>query len=55
MYTGDIHDLQPDYDEIRELYLLAQGFHVLRFRNEEVLQDIDCVLSQIECHRIKFG
>lgn len=46
---GDIHDRpeQAEYDEHRFLMLEAQGFTVLRFRNEEVLNDIEGVLDRI--------
>lgn len=44
---GNIHDEQPDYDEIRELYLQAQGFCILRFRNEMVLNNIEMVIQTI--------
>lgn len=39
---------QQEDDAIREQALYRMGFHVLRFSNEEVLYDIDSVISQIE-------
>ncbi len=44
-----VHDEpdQQDYDELREAYLDSMGFRVLRFRNEEVLRELDAVLERI--------
>lgn len=39
---------QEENDAIREDYLEDLGYHVIRFTNEEVLNDIDTVLNQIE-------
>ena len=39
---------QQENDAIREQALYNMGFHVLRFTNEEVLYDIDSVITQIE-------
>ena len=39
---------QEENDAIREDYLENLGYHVIRFTNEEVLNDIDTVLNQIE-------
>jgi len=44
---GDIHDYQQDADAIRQAFLEAQGFRVVRFRNEQVLTAIDGVLAVI--------
>ena len=44
---GDIHEQQPEYDAIRQTFLEAQGFHVLRFSNDEVLQATDHVIKAI--------
>jgi very-short-patch-repair endonuclease len=44
---GGQHDEQTEYDEFRTQQLQAAGFHVLRFWNNEVLQDIDAVKEQI--------
>jgi very-short-patch-repair endonuclease len=48
---GGIHDLQKEYDAEREAYLIARGFRILRFRNEEVEKDLKGVLKKIlsEC------
>ncbi len=39
---------QAEADSIREQDLEQMGYHVMRFTNEEVLNDIDHVLQQIE-------
>ncbi|MDT0649230.1 leucine--tRNA ligase [Autumnicola edwardsiae] len=45
---GGIHDLQVKEDENRTKIIESKGFKVLRFRNEEVIGDIDAVLEKIE-------
>jgi very-short-patch-repair endonuclease len=44
---GDIHDQQIEHDLERSQYLTHYGYRVIRFRNEDVLQKLDTVLSQI--------
>lgn len=44
---GDIHDHQQDYDAVRQEFLEAQGFRVLRFSNEAVLSSVDAVIAVI--------
>jgi very-short-patch-repair endonuclease len=44
---GDIHDQQREHDELRTEYLAARGVRVVRFRNEEVLNDLASVLAAI--------
>jgi very-short-patch-repair endonuclease len=44
---GSIHDEQKEYDAIRQAFLEASGFRVLRFTNEDVLYSTDVVLTQI--------
>ncbi len=39
---------QAEDDAIREKWLESQGFHVVRFSNEEVLMNIDSVIEEIE-------
>jgi len=39
---------QAEADAIREQNLEQMGFHIMRFTNEEVLNDINSVLQQIE-------
>ncbi|HZJ23028.1 MAG TPA: endonuclease domain-containing protein [Anaerolineales bacterium] len=51
---GGIHDLQKEYDAEREAYLLALGFRIIRFRNEEITENLKDVLQKIvdECKSI---
>ena len=44
---GPIHQYQPEEDAIRQEFLEALGFRVLRFTNEKVMDDLDEVLSEI--------
>lgn len=48
---GGIHEMQKEYDAERETYLIALGFRIIRFKNEEVCQDLNSVLQKIlnEC------
>ncbi|MCC6613211.1 MAG: endonuclease domain-containing protein [Anaerolineae bacterium] len=44
---GGIHADQPDADAIRQAEIEAQGYHVLRFRNQAVQDDLESVLMAI--------
>ena len=45
---GSIHDSQTRYDEFRTMTLKdCHGIIVVRFRNEEVLEDIDTVRAKL--------
>ena len=44
---GAIHDEQAAQDLARTALLQQYGYHVLRFRNEEITTDRDRVLAQI--------
>lgn len=44
---GDIHDLQKERDKERTDILKVLGFMVLRFKNTEVLKDINRVIKEI--------
>jgi very-short-patch-repair endonuclease len=44
---GEIHDHQKERDSDRDASMQSQGLTVLRFTNEEVLNDIDSVLKRI--------
>lgn len=46
---GSIHDKpeQAEYDAGRFRWLEAQGYTILRFRNEEVFEDLEGVLGRI--------
>ena len=45
---GDSHQEQLDYDEARTEHLSAYDYHVLRFTNYEVFNNLDRVLGLIE-------
>ena len=45
---GDIHDLQPERDAARTEQFEQYGYRVIRFRNEQVLNDIESVLATIQ-------
>ena len=44
---GGQHSEQIEYDEQRTVFLNAQGYWVLRFWNNEVLQQTEAVLEKI--------
>ena len=48
---GGIHELQKEYDAERAAYLIALGFRIIRFKNEEIFKDLQSVLLKIvkEC------
>ena len=45
---GEIHDFQKEYDEDRTFLLEERGFRVIRFKNEEVLNNIEKVIEKIK-------
>lgn len=44
---GPIHEQQQDYDALRTAFLEALGLRVLRFKNEDVFQNIEGVMTVI--------
>ena len=44
---GDIHEQQQEYDAVRQAFLEAQGFRVIRFTNAEVMRSPDGVVEII--------
>ena len=44
---GKIHDKQKEKDLEREAILKAQGFQIVRFTNQQVIEDIEAVLKAI--------
>jgi len=44
---GDIHDFQVEEDATRTKQIESFGYQVIRFRNEEVLSNIETVLNKI--------
>jgi very-short-patch-repair endonuclease len=45
---GDIHDLQKEEDVRREKALTELGLRLVRFRNEEVIKNIDGIIGAIK-------
>ena len=45
---GGIHQQQVEYDTEREKVLVARGLRIVRFKNEEVRQDLKGVLIRIQ-------
>jgi len=52
---GGIHELQTERDQMPTEWLQQQGYRVIRFKNEEVISNIEGVLTGIArvCGRIK--
>ena len=46
---GGQHADQATYDRERDAWLRSQGYAVLRFWNDDVMQQLDGVLEQIRC------
>ncbi len=44
---GGIHEYTQEEDAIRQEFLESRGYRMLRFVNEEVLQDMERVLAEI--------
>ena len=44
---GEIHNHQIDYDEARTAKLAEYGYTVIRFNNEEIINDLPKVLTKI--------
>ena len=44
---GDVHAGQEEYDQVRTDWLEERGYRVIRFRNDEVIKDIDAVGREI--------
>jgi very-short-patch-repair endonuclease len=44
---GNVHDDRTDYDAERTARLNGQGYQVLQFRNEAVMNNLDQVLDEI--------
>ena len=44
---GGVHELQKEYDSEREEYLIALGFRIIRFTNEEITRNLKGVLQKI--------
>jgi very-short-patch-repair endonuclease len=46
---GDIHNQRMEYDAERDAHLISRGFNVLRFQNDEVMNNLPAVLEKILC------
>jgi very-short-patch-repair endonuclease len=44
---GGQHSEQVEYDQLRDVWLIGQGYTVLRFWNHDVMQQLEGVLEQI--------
>jgi very-short-patch-repair endonuclease len=44
---GGIHELQKDYDSLRDYIMRQYGIKVMRFSNDDVVNHIDKVIQQI--------
>ena len=44
---GEIHTRQTEYDDARTAKLAEYGYKVLRFKNEQVMNDLPQVLAEI--------
>jgi len=44
---GEIHNFQKNYDKQRDFELSCEGFKVIRFTNEEVMNNISEVIDKI--------
>ena len=49
-FDGGVHQFTADRDAARDQWLTARGFHVLRFDNGAVIQDLTGVLQSIDYH-----
>ena len=45
---GKIHNYQKEYDEDRTILLKQRGFRIIRFTNDQVLNNIDWVVEEIK-------
>jgi very-short-patch-repair endonuclease len=45
---GSIHELTPEQDAIRQEFLESLGLRVIRFENNQILFDLQQVMSKIE-------
>jgi very-short-patch-repair endonuclease len=44
---GEIHKKQAESDRIRDVVLQSLGLSVLRFPNQRVMEDLECVVGEI--------
>jgi very-short-patch-repair endonuclease len=46
---GEVHDTQTGYDALRDAWFREQGYSVVRFRNSEVMENLEQVMDAIAC------
>jgi very-short-patch-repair endonuclease len=46
---GGVHEGQKDYDEAREYALKCLGLTILRFKNKEIVKDVEGVIKKLTC------
>ncbi len=44
---GSIHDSQEEYDKWREKVILEKGIHIVRFSNQEIVENLEEVKREI--------
>jgi very-short-patch-repair endonuclease len=47
---GEIHNQQRDADDARQAYIEAQGFRVIRFKNQAIFDSLESVLQNIAAY-----
>ncbi len=45
---GWVHKKQKRYDEIRDIILMSKGYSIIRFKNEDVVEDLSKVCQDLE-------
>lgn len=45
---GWVHDKQKDYDKVRENILRSKGYTIIRFKNDEVVENLSKVCERLE-------
>jgi very-short-patch-repair endonuclease len=45
---GGIHKKQKRYDEIRDVILMSKGYSIIRFKNEDVVENLSTVCRDLE-------
>ena len=50
---GSIHNIQKEYDKMRTTVLNEMGIKVIRFKNEEITQNIEKTLQTLKSYLIK--
>jgi len=45
---GSIHSTQEEYDKLREQIIIEKGIRILRFSNQEIMENLEEVKTKIE-------